>query len=151
MELLEKESLDVLYEQEKKIPYYVGYIFFKENEYQGLESHQEAVMTQLGYYNRVTKCSQWAIAHYNEVGTAVTPEEFKTEFSFIEADPIMETELDPTTFGRDQYPIYVNLDMIKVLEVSPQLFFKEQSAYEQAFFDGVQIESLTRADFVSLN
>ncbi|EME3564342.1 hypothetical protein QRK71_001738, partial [Enterococcus faecium] len=49
MELLEKESIDFYLERAWTV---LRYAFFKEEEYDGLNSHQEAVLEFLNYSSR---------------------------------------------------------------------------------------------------
>ncbi|EME7182727.1 hypothetical protein K6J32_002450, partial [Enterococcus faecium] len=50
MELLEKESIDFYLERAWTV---LRYAFFKEEEYDGLNSHQEAVLEFLNYSSRL--------------------------------------------------------------------------------------------------
>ncbi|THE15238.1 hypothetical protein E1H99_03545 [Enterococcus hirae] len=151
MELLEKESLALLRRGEKIVPYYVGYVFIKEEEYQGLTSHREAVLAQLNYYNRLMKCNRWAREHYEKTGKHTTDEEFEEQFTSINADPIIYTDIDPDTIGWEPCPIHVNQAMMEATPVDPQTMFQDQGVYEQAFFDEFQVTKLKKADFEALN
>nr|WP_270285711.1 hypothetical protein [Enterococcus lactis] len=55
MELLEKESIDFYLERAWTV---LRYAFFKEEEYDGLNSHQEAVLEFLNYSSRL--CAGWS-------------------------------------------------------------------------------------------
>ncbi|ELB54960.1 hypothetical protein OKO_01390 [Enterococcus faecium EnGen0056] len=56
MELLEKESIDFYLERAWTV---LRYAFFKEEEYDGLNSHQEAVLEFLNYSNRLRTARLW--------------------------------------------------------------------------------------------
>lgn len=59
MELLEKESIDFYLERDWTV---LRYAFFKEEEYDGLNSHQEAVLEFLNYSNRLCVARSWRIS-----------------------------------------------------------------------------------------
>ncbi|EJV46220.1 hypothetical protein HMPREF1345_02080, partial [Enterococcus faecium TX1337RF] len=56
MELLEKESIDFYLERAWTV---LRYAFFKEEEYDGLNNHQEAVLEFLNYSNRLRTARLW--------------------------------------------------------------------------------------------
>ncbi|MCZ4369713.1 hypothetical protein O3Q50_09475 [Enterococcus lactis] len=56
MELLEKESIDFYLERAWTV---LRYAFFKEEEYDGLNSHQETVLEFLNYSNRLRTARLW--------------------------------------------------------------------------------------------
>ncbi|NTK57044.1 hypothetical protein HQ656_08460 [Enterococcus faecium] len=55
MKLLEKESIDFYLERAWTV---LRYAFFKDEEYDGLNSHQEAVLEFLNYSSRL--CAGWS-------------------------------------------------------------------------------------------
>ncbi|MGM9902923.1 hypothetical protein A5844_002403 [Enterococcus sp. 10A9_DIV0425] len=151
MELLEKESLALLRGGEELVPYYVIYVFFKESEYQGMDSHRKAILMQLDYFNRIMKCNRWASECYKKTGNHTTDEKYEEQFTSINADPIIYTDIDPDSIGWEFFPIHVNQAMMEATPVDPQTMFQDQGVYKQAFFDEFQVTKLKKADFEALN
>ncbi|THE09964.1 hypothetical protein E1J17_19475, partial [Kocuria rosea] len=96
-------------------------------------SHREAVLMQLSYYDRLTKCKRWESAEHEKRGKSPTDEEFEEQFASINADPIIYTDIDPDTIGWEPFPIHVNQAMMEATPIDPQTMFQDQGVYEQAF------------------
>ncbi len=62
MELLEKETISFYFRRDWT-PFH--YVFFKEEKYSGINSHQEAVLEFLNYSNRFECCLRLMGSHRN--------------------------------------------------------------------------------------
>ncbi len=108
MELLEKESIDFYLERAWTV---LRYAFFKEEEYDGLNSHQEAVLEFLNYSNRLRTARLWRIKE----GLIVSKKIYAQKLYEFREEKIIYTDI--RFFDKmKKYPIYVNKEMMKAKE-----------------------------------
>ncbi|BAO06916.1 MULTISPECIES: hypothetical protein [Enterococcus] len=108
MELLEKETLACRDWNGENIPNYVNYSFFNEPYYQGIHSHQQAILGYLEFSNRIVQCNHWAFDQREKTGKPTSIEQFNEYFCSIKANPLIYIKRDPDYLGWETYPIYVN-------------------------------------------
>ena len=92
MELLVKETLALGKKRDILFPYYVGYTFFKENNYQGKITHKEAILAYLNYLSRLAKTNLWSSKKREETGKPVDCEMYVAKFRELNSDSIIYTE-----------------------------------------------------------
>ena len=108
MELLEKESIDFYLERAWTV---LRYAFFKEEEYDGLNSHQEAVLEFLNYSNRLRTARLW----WSKEGLIVSKKIYAQKLYEFREEKINYTDI--RFFDKmKKYPIYVNKEMMKAKE-----------------------------------
>ncbi|MDT6460846.1 hypothetical protein NNM22_08485 [Enterococcus faecium] len=108
MELLEKESIDFYLERTWTV---LRYAFFKEEEYDGLNSHQEAVLEFLNYSNRLRTARLW----WSKEGLIVSKKIYAQKLYEFREEKINYTDIQ--FFDKmKEYPIYVNKEMMKAKE-----------------------------------
>ena len=108
MELLEKESIDFYLERAWTV---LRYAFFKEEEYDGLNSHQEAVLEFLNYSNRLRTARLWR----SKEGLIVSKKIYAQKLYEFREEKINYTDI--RFFDKmKEYPIYVNKEMMKAKE-----------------------------------
>ena len=108
MELLEKESIDFYLERAWTV---LRYAFFKEEEYDGLNSHQEAVLEFLNYSSRFCAGWSWRIKE----GLIVSKKIYAQKLYEFREEKIIYTDI--RFFDKmKKYPIYVNKEMMKAKE-----------------------------------
>ncbi|MDU0350653.1 hypothetical protein RWU53_04245, partial [Enterococcus sp. 3MOLP] len=101
MELLEKESIDFYLERDWTV---LRYAFFKEEEYDGLTSHQEAVLEFFNYSNRLCVARSWRIS---ERLLVVSKKIYAQKLYEFREEKINYTDI--RFFDKmKEYPIYVN-------------------------------------------
>ncbi len=109
MKLLEKESIDFYLERAWTV---LRYAFFKEEEYDGLNSHQEAVLEFLNYSNRLCVARSWRIS---ERLLVVSKKIYAQKLYEFREEKINYTDI--RFFNKmKEYPIYVNKEMMKAKE-----------------------------------
>lgn len=151
MELLEKETLACRDWNGENIPNYVNYSFFNEPYYQGIHSHQQAILGYLEFSNRIVQCNHWAFDQREKTGKPTSIEQFNEYFCSIKANPLIYIKRDPDYLGWETYPIYVNKKMMKAEEIKPDSLFKNRGAYEKAFFHETQTTTVSKEQFLVLN
>ena len=108
MKLLEKESIDFYLERAWTV---LRYAFFKEEEYDGLNSHQEAVLEFLNYSSRLCAGWSWRIKE----GLIVSKKIYAQKLYEFREEKINYTDIQ--FFDKmKEYPIYVNKEMMKAKE-----------------------------------
>ena len=108
MKLLEKESIDFYLERAWTV---LRYAFFKDEEYDGLNSHQEAVLEFLNYSNRLRTARLWWIKE----GLIVSKKIYAQKLYEFREEKINYTDIQ--FFDKmKEYPIYVNKEMMKAKE-----------------------------------
>ena len=108
MELLEKESIDFYLERAWTV---LRYAFFKEEEYDGLNSHQETVLEFLNYSNRLRTARLWG----SKEGLIVSKKIYAQKLYEFREEKINYTDIQ--FFDKmKEYPIYVNKEMMKAKE-----------------------------------
>ncbi len=108
MKLLEKESIDFYLERAWTV---LRYAFFKEEEYDGLNSHQEAVLEFLNYSNRLRTARLW----WSKEGLIVSKKIYAQKLYEFREEKIIYTDI--RFFDKmKKYPIYVNKEMMKAKE-----------------------------------
>lgn len=108
MELLEKESIDFYLERAWTV---LRYAFFKDEEYDGLNSHQEAVLEFLNYSSRLCAGWSWRIKE----GLIVSKKIYAQKLYEFREEKINYTDIQ--FFDKmKEYPIYVNKEMMKAKE-----------------------------------
>ena len=108
MELLEKESIDFYLERAWTV---LRYAFFKEEEYDGLNSHQEAVLEFLNYSSRLRTARLW----WSKEGLIVSKKIYAQKLYEFREEKINYTDIQ--FFDKmKEYPIYVNKEMMKAKE-----------------------------------
>lgn len=108
MELLEKESIDFYLERAWTV---LRYAFFKDEEYDGLNSHQEAVLEFLNYSNRLRTARLW----WSKEGLIVSKKIYAQKLYEFREEKINYTDIQ--FFDKmKEYPIYVNKEMMKAKE-----------------------------------
>ena len=108
MELLEKESIDFYLERAWTV---LRYAFFKDEEYDGLNSHQEAVLEFLNYSNRLRTARLW----WSKEGLIVSKKIYAQKLYEFREEKIIYTDI--RFFDKmKKYPIYVNKEMMKAKE-----------------------------------
>ena len=108
MELLEKESIDFYLERAWTV---LRYAFFKEEEYDGLNNHQEAVLEFLNYSNRLRTARLWR----SKEGLIVSKKIYAQKLYEFREEKINYTDIRFFDKMKD-YPIYVNKEMMKAKE-----------------------------------
>ncbi|MEC3940057.1 hypothetical protein [Enterococcus mundtii] len=151
MELLVKETLALGKKRDILFPYYVGYTFFKENNYQGKITHKEAILAYLNYLSRLAKTNLWSSKKREETGKPVDCEMYVAKFRELNSDSIIYTEIDPTTLNLGGYPIEVNEEMMEGTELTAEDLFMEGGVYEEAFFNEFHGTNLSKTDFNLVN
>ena len=108
MKLLEKESIDFYLERAWTV---LRYAFFKDEEYDGLNSHQEAVLEFLNYSSRLCAGWSWRIKE----GLIVSKKIYAQKLYEFREEKIIYTDI--RFFDKmKKYPIYVNKEMMKTKE-----------------------------------
>ncbi len=108
MKLLEKESIDFYLERAWTL---LRYVFFKDEEYDGLNSHQEAVLEFLNYSNRLRTARLW----WSKEGLIVSKKIYAQKLYEFREEKINYTDIQ--FFDKmKEYPIYVNKEMMKAKE-----------------------------------
>ena len=108
MKLLEKESIDFYLERAWTV---LRYAFFKDEEYDGLNSHQEAVLEFLNYSSRLCAGWSWRIKE----GLIVSKKIYAQKLYEFREEKIIYTDIQ--FFDKmKEYPIYVNKEMMKAKE-----------------------------------
>ena len=108
MKLLEKESIDFYLERAWTV---LRYAFFKDEEYDGLNSHQEAVLEFLNYSNRLRTARLW----WSKEGLIVSKKIYAQKLYEFREEKIIYTDI--RFFDKmKKYPIYVNKEMMKAKE-----------------------------------
>ena len=108
MKLLEKESIDFYLERAWTV---LRYAFFKDEEYDGLNSHQEAVLEFLNYSSRLCAVWSWRIKE----GLIVSKKIYAQKLYEFREEKINYTDIQ--FFDKmKEYPIYVNKEMMKAKE-----------------------------------
>lgn len=133
MELLEKETLACWEWSGENIPLYVNYTFFIEPNYQGIHSHQQAILGYLEFLHRIAQCNHWASDLRVKTGNPASIERFNEYFCSIKANPLIYIKRDPDYLGWKTNPIYVNKEMMTAEKINPEILFKNRGAYEKAF------------------
>lgn len=151
MELLEKETLACWRIDKKSIPNHINYSFFYENNYLGINSHQQAVLGYLEFLNRIVQCNRWASDLRVKTGIPISREKFNEYFYSIKATSLIYINRDPDYLSWETAPIYVNKKMMKAEEVNPDILFKNRGIYEKTFFHETQTIKVTKEQFLALN
>ncbi|PTO34147.1 hypothetical protein [Enterococcus mundtii] len=151
MELLEKETLACWRIDKKSIPNHINYSFFYENNYLGINSHQQAILGYLEFLHRIAQCNHWASDLRVKTGTPASIEQFNEYFCSIKANPLIYIKRDPDYLGWKTNPIYVNKEMMKAEKINPEILFKNRGAYEKAFFHETQTTTVSKEHFLVLN
>ena len=108
MKLLEKECIDFYLERAWTV---LRYAFFKDEEYDGLNSHQEAVLEFLNYSNRLRTARLW----WSKEGLIVSKKIYAQKLYEFREEKINYTDIQ--FFDKmKEYPIYVNKEMMKEKE-----------------------------------
>ena len=108
MKLLEKESIDFYLERAWTV---LRYAFFKDEEYDGLNSHQETVLEFLNYSNRLRTARLW----WSKEGLIVSKKIYAQKLYEFREEKINYTDIQ--FFDKmKEYPIYVNKEMMKAKE-----------------------------------
>ena len=108
MKLLEKESIDFYLERAWTV---LRYAFFMDEEYDGLNSHQEAVLEFLNYSNRLRTARLW----WSKEGLIVSKKIYAQKLYEFREEKINYTDIQ--FFDKmKEYPIYVNKEMMKAKE-----------------------------------
>ena len=108
MKLLEKESIDFYLERAWTV---LRYAFFKDEEYDGLNRHQEAVLEFLNYSSRLCAGWSWRIKE----GLIVSKKIYAQKLYEFREEKIIYTDI--RFFDKmKKYPIYVNKEMMKAKE-----------------------------------
>ena len=108
MKLLEKESIDFYLERAWTV---LRYAFFKDEEYDGLNSHQEVVLEFLNYSSRLCAGWSWRIKE----GLIVSKKIYAQKLYEFREEKIIYTDI--RFFDKmKKYPIYVNKEMMKAKE-----------------------------------
>ena len=108
MKLLEKESIDFYLERAWTV---LRYAFFKDEEYDGLNSHQEAVLEFLNYSSRLCAGWSWRIKE----GLIVSKKIYAQKLYEFREEKVNYTDI--RFFDKmKKYPIYVNKEMMKAKE-----------------------------------
>ena len=144
MELLEKESIDFYLERDWTV---LRYAFFKEEEYDGLTSHQEAVLEFLNYSNRLCVARSWRIS---ERLLVVSKKIYAQKLYEFREEKVNYTDI--RFFDKmKEYPIYVNKEMMKAKRITPESFWAEDGIYRASFLDAPQGAAGTEEEFNQLN
>lgn len=151
MELLVKETLALGEKRDILFPYYVGYTFFKESDYQGKVTHKEAILAYLNYLSRLAKTNLWSSKKREETGKPVDCEMYVAKFRELNSDSITYTAIDPTTLNLDGYPIEVNEEMMEGTELTAEELFMDGGVYEEAFFNEFHGTKLSKKEFNLVN
>ena len=142
MELLEKESIDFYLERAWTV---LRYAFFKE-EYDGLNSHQEAVLEFLNYSSRLCAGWSWRIKE----GLIVSKKIYAQKLYEFREEKINYTDI--RFFDKmKEYPIYVNKEMMKAKRVTPKALWAEDGIYRTSFLNAPQGAAGTEEEFNQLN
>ena len=108
MKLLEKESIDFYLERAWTV---LRYAFFKDEECDGLNSHQESVLEFLNYSSRLCAGWSWRIKE----GLIVSKKIYAQKLYEFREEKIIYTDI--RFFDKmKKYPIYVNKEMMKAKE-----------------------------------
>ncbi|MGG5306777.1 hypothetical protein IGK38_001442 [Enterococcus pernyi] len=146
-----KETLALGEKRDILFPYYVGYTFFKESDYQGKVTHKEAILAYLNYLSRLAKTNLWSSKKREETGKPVDCEMYVAKFRELNSDSIIYTEIDPTTLNLDGYPIEVNEEMMEGTELTAEELFMDGGVYEEAFFNEFHGTRLSKKEFNLVN
>ncbi|HFD1614147.1 TPA: hypothetical protein QFI04_000670, partial [Enterococcus faecium] len=143
MELLEKESIDFYLERAWTV---LRYAFFKEEEYDGLNSHQEAVLEFLNYSSRLCAGWSWRIKE----GLIVSKKIYAQKLYEFREEKINYTDI--RFFDKmKKYPIYVNKEMMKAKRITPESFWADDGIYRTSFLEATQGAEGTEEEFNQLN
>ncbi|HGF7748885.1 hypothetical protein [Enterococcus faecium] len=123
------------------------YAFFKEEEYDGLTSHQEAVLEFLNYSNRLCVARSWRIS---ERLLVVSKKIYAQKLYEFREEKINYTDI--RFFDKmKEYPIYVNKEMMKAKRITSEAFWAEDGIYRTSFLDAPQGAAGTEEEFNQLN
>ncbi len=121
--------------------------FFKEEEYDGLTSHQEAVLEFLNYSNRLCVARSWRIS---ERLLVVSKKIYAQKLYEFREEKVNYTDI--RFFDKmKEYPIYVNKEMMKAKRITPESFWAEDGIYRASFLDAPQGAAGTEEEFNQLN
>ncbi|ELB59715.1 hypothetical protein OKS_04019, partial [Enterococcus faecium EnGen0047] len=122
------------------------YAFFKEEEYDGLNSHQEAVLEFLNYSSRLCAGWSWRIKE----GLIVSKKIYAQKLYEFREEKINYTDIQ--FFDKmKEYPIYVNKEMMRAKRITPGSFWAEDSIYRTSFLEATQGAEGTEEEFNQLN
>ncbi|HAQ4445284.1 TPA: hypothetical protein IXR70_000403 [Enterococcus faecium] len=143
MKLLEKESIDFYLERAWTL---LRYVFFKDEEYDGLNSHQEAVLEFLNYSSRLCAGWSWRIKE----GLIVSKKIYAQKLYEFREEKIIYTDI--RFFDKmKKYPIYVNKEMMKAKRITPESFWADDGIYRTSFLEATQGAEGTEEEFNQLN
>ncbi|HGF7298794.1 TPA: hypothetical protein QFU11_001920, partial [Enterococcus faecium] len=143
MKLLEKESIDFYLERAWTV---LRYAFFKDEEYDGLNSHQEAVLEFLNYSSRLCAGWSWRIKE----GLIVSKKIYAQKLYEFREEKIIYTDI--RFFDKmKKYPIYVNKEMMKAKRITPESFWADDGIYRTSFLEATQGAEGTEEEFNQLN
>ena len=143
MKLLEKESIDFYLERAWTV---LRYAFFKDEEYDGLNSHQEAVLEFLNYSSRLCAGWSWRIKE----GLIVSKKIYAQKLYEFREEKIIYTDI--RFFDKmKKYPIYVNKEMMKAKRITPESFWADDGIYRTSFLEATQGAAGTEEEFNQLN
>ncbi|MFS1177993.1 hypothetical protein ACFDCU_09435 [Enterococcus lactis] len=143
MKLLEKESIDFYLERAWTV---LRYVFFKDEEYDGLNSHQEAVLEFLNYSSRLCAGWSWRIKE----GLIVSKKIYAQKLYEFREEKIIYTDI--RFFDKmKKYPIYVNKEMMKAKRITPESFWADDGIYRTSFLEATQGAEGTEEEFNQLN
>ena len=143
MKLLEKESIDFYLERAWTV---LRYAFFKDEEYDGLNSHQEAVLEFLNYSSRLCAGWSWRIKE----GLIVSKKIYAQKLYEFREEKNIYTDI--RFFDKmKKYPIYVNKEMMKAKRITPESFWADDGIYRTSFLEATQGAEGTEEEFNQLN
>ena len=143
MKLLEKESIDFYLERAWTV---LRYAFFKDEEYDGLNSHQEAVLEFLNYSSRLCAGWSWRIKE----GLIVSKKIYAQKLYEFREEKIIYTDI--RFFDKmKKYPIYVNKEMMKAKRITPESFWADDGICRTSFLEATQGAEGTEEEFNQLN
>ncbi|HFC9327694.1 TPA: hypothetical protein QFP73_001854 [Enterococcus faecium] len=143
MKLLEKESIDFYLERAWTV---LRYVFFKDEEYDGLNSHQEVVLEFLNYSSRLCAGWSWRIKE----GLIVSKKIYAQKLYEFREEKIIYTDI--RFFDKmKKYPIYVNKEMMKAKRITPESFWADDGIYRTSFLEATQGAEGTEEEFNQLN
>ena len=143
MKLLEKESIYFYLERAWTV---LRYAFFKDEEYDGLNSHQEAVLEFLNYSSRLCAGWSWRIKE----GLIVSKKIYAQKLYEFREEKIIYTDI--RFFDKmKKYPIYVNKEMMKAKRITPESFWADDGIYRTSFLEATQGAEGTEEEFNQLN
>ncbi len=130
MELLDEET----WKFTKKYYLAMHHAFFTEPNYQGIQSHKEAVLAFLNYENRLWELTIWSVENHGNF----TIEEHEQKYHEIKGNKEL-IYTDRRSFeGVIGYPVQVNPKMMQATQIPVTEFFAEEGEYAYAFLNNPQ-------------